>query len=94
MATRSRTLLFLQFRNSYSGAHTAALRQQYNQQQQLQQQSALLATTGDDNERVGLMDSAETTIEMMMLPPKWTDIVDEVDEELDKIKANSKDLEA
>ncbi|KAG0290121.1 hypothetical protein BGZ98_003587, partial [Dissophora globulifera] len=55
MATRSRTLLFLQFRNSYSGSHAVTLRQQYNQQQQLQQQTSLLATA-DDNERVGLMD--------------------------------------
>ncbi|KAF9409980.1 hypothetical protein BGZ76_005583 [Entomortierella beljakovae] len=93
MATRSRTLLFLQFRNSYSGSHAATLRQQYNQQQQLHQQSSLLAT-GDDNERVGLMDSAETTIEMMMLPPKWVDIVDEVDEQLEKIKANIQRLDA
>lgn len=75
MATRSRTLLFLQFRNSYSGSHAATLRQQYNQQQQ--HQSSLLgsSTTGQDGygdyERVGLMDSAETTIELMMLPPKW-----------------------
>ncbi|KAI8599325.1 t-SNARE [Dissophora ornata] len=92
MATRSRTLLFLQFRNSYSGSHAATLRQQYNQQQQLQQQSSLLATAGD-YERVGLMDSAETTIELMMLPPKWVDIVDEVDEELDRIKANIQKLD-
>lgn len=75
MATRSRTLLFLQFRNSYSGSHAATLRQQYNQQQH--HQSSLLgsSTSGQDsygdNERVGLMDSAETTIELMMLPPKW-----------------------
>ncbi|KAF8984682.1 hypothetical protein BGZ46_007283 [Entomortierella lignicola] len=93
MATRSRTLLFLQFRNSYSGSHAAAIRQQYNQQQQQHQQSSLLATA-DDNERVGLMDSAETTIELMMLPPKWVDIVEEVDDELDKIKANIQRLDA
>lgn len=73
MATRSRTLLFLQFRNSYSGSHAATIRQQYNQQQQQHQQSSLLATSDGygDTERVGLMDSAETTIELMMLPPKW-----------------------
>ncbi|KAF9944737.1 hypothetical protein BGZ70_004391 [Mortierella alpina] len=96
MATRSRTLLFLQFRNSYSGSHTAALRQQYSQQQQ--HQASLLATSNqdgyDNNERVGLMDSAETTIELMMLPPKWVDIVDEVDEELNRIKANIQRLDA
>jgi hypothetical protein len=75
MATRSRTLLFLQFRNSYSGSHAAAIRQQYNQQQQQHQQSSLLATSDGygDTERVGLMDSAETAIELMMLPPKWYD---------------------
>lgn len=66
MATRSRTLLFLQFRNSYASSHANTLRQQYNQQQQ----SSLLAAT-DYNERAGLMESAETTIELMMLPPKW-----------------------
>ncbi|KAF9089728.1 hypothetical protein BGX23_006486 [Mortierella sp. AD031] len=95
MATRSRTLLFLQFRNSYSGSHAAAIRQQYNQQQQQHQQSSLLATSDGygDNERVGLMDSAETTIELMMLPPKWVGIVDEVDEELEKIKVNVQRLD-
>ncbi|KAF9330600.1 hypothetical protein BG006_006437 [Podila minutissima] len=98
MATRSRTLLFLQFRNSYSGSHAATLRQQYTQQQQ--HQSSLLgsSTTGQDGygdyERVGLMDSAETTIELMMLPPKWVDIVDEVDEELERIKGNVQQLDA
>lgn len=96
MATRSRTLLFLQFRNSYSGSHAATIRQQYNQQQQQHQQSSLLATSDGygDTERVGLMDSAETTIELMMLPPKWVDIVDEVDEELEKIKVNVQKLDA
>ncbi|KAF9118753.1 hypothetical protein BGW39_000886 [Mortierella sp. 14UC] len=96
MATRSRTLLFLQFRNSYSGSHAAAIRQQYNQQQQQHQQSSLLATSDGygDTERVGLMDSAETTIELMMLPPKWVDIVDEVDDELEKIKVNVQKLDA
>ncbi|KAF9138632.1 hypothetical protein BGX30_008950 [Mortierella sp. GBA39] len=95
MATRSRTLLFLQFRNSYSGSHAAAIRQQYNQQQQQHQQSSLLATSDGygDTERVGLMDSAETTIELMMLPPKWVDIVEQVDEELEKIKANVQKLD-
>ncbi|KAG0033683.1 hypothetical protein BGZ81_007681 [Podila clonocystis] len=98
MATRSRTLLFLQFRNSYSGSHAATLRQQYNQQQQ--HQSSLLgsSTSGQDSygdyERVGLMDSAETTIELTMLPPKWVDIVDEVDEELERIKGNVQKLDA
>ncbi|KAG0198566.1 hypothetical protein BGX28_007989 [Mortierella sp. GBA30] len=95
MATRSRTLLFLQFRNSYSGSHAVAVRQQYNQQQQ--HPSLLTPSIGDgydNNERVGLMDSAETTIELMMLPPKWVDIVDEVDEELERIKTNIHKLDA
>ncbi|KAG0261885.1 hypothetical protein BG011_000582 [Mortierella polycephala] len=94
MATRSRTLLFLQFRNSYSGSHAVAIRQQ---QQQLQQSSLLAASQNDgydNNERVGLMDSAETTIELMMLPPKWVDIVEEVDEELSRIKTNIQKLDA
>ncbi|KAF9974036.1 hypothetical protein BGZ73_002682 [Actinomortierella ambigua] len=95
MATRSRTLLFLQFRNSYAGSHAAALRQQYTQQQQqLQQQHALSDGFDNGNERIGLMDSAETTIELMMLPPKWVDVVDEVNEELDRIRANIQRLEA
>jgi len=66
MATRSRTLLFLQFRNSYSGTHAATLRQQYSQVRQQEQLPPY-----ESNERVGLMDGAETAIEMMMLPPKW-----------------------
>ncbi|GJJ75184.1 syntaxin 16 [Entomortierella parvispora] len=88
MATRSRTLLFLQFRNSYSGTHAATLRQQYSH---LRQQEQL--PPYESNERVGLMDGAETAIEMMMLPPKWVDIVDEVDEELDRIKTNVQRLD-
>ncbi|KAF9362405.1 hypothetical protein BGX34_006248 [Mortierella sp. NVP85] len=87
MATRSRTLLFLQFRNSYAGSHASTLRQQYNVQQQ---QSTLLTST-DFNERAGLME--ETTIELMTLPPKWVDVVDEVDEELNRIKANIQKLD-
>ncbi|KAL1929522.1 hypothetical protein VTP01DRAFT_1660 [Rhizomucor pusillus] len=68
MATRSRTLLFLQYRNSYART-----------------QSSSHYSSGD-TEREGLIESSDSVIEMSVLPPQWVDVVEEVDEALDKIK--------
>ncbi|CAO3700417.1 unnamed protein product [Rhizopus stolonifer] len=69
MATRSKTLLFLQYRNSYART----------------QLSAPYFSTGL-SETEGLIESSDHVIEMSVLPPQWTDIVEEVDEVLDAIK--------
>ncbi|KAI8883906.1 t-SNARE [Backusella circina FSU 941] len=66
MATRSRTLLFLQYRNSYART-----------------QSSAPHLSSGMSETEGLIESSDTVIEMSVLPPKWVDIVDEVDEALD-----------
>ncbi|KAJ3020772.1 hypothetical protein HKX48_000223 [Thoreauomyces humboldtii] len=87
MATRSRTLLFLQYRNSFS--RTGGPRR-----------PAARTTLGvDTSERAGLIanevdHNAEVTVELSVLPPKWIDVVDEVDEEVDRIKARITELEA
>ncbi|KAI8807589.1 t-SNARE [Cladochytrium replicatum] len=76
MATRSRTLLFLQFRNSFSRSTRNGK-----------------APSGiDTSERAGLIaneisdDRGEVFVELSVLPPKWVDIVDEVEEEIVRIK--------
>ncbi|CEP11567.1 hypothetical protein [Parasitella parasitica] len=74
MATRSRTLLFLQYRNSYARTQGSA-----------PHFSAGLSETE------GLIESSDTVIEMSALPPKWVDIVDQVDEALDVVKDKSFD---
>ncbi|KAL0135694.1 t-SNARE [Mucor lusitanicus] len=76
MATRSRTLLFLQYRNSYARTQGAA-----------PHFSAGLSETE------GLIESSDNVIEMSVLPPKWVDIVDEVDEALDVVKDKITKLE-
>ncbi|KAG9303900.1 hypothetical protein G9A89_005810 [Geosiphon pyriformis] len=74
MATRSRTLLFLQYRNSFA-------RSSINRPS---------ATTGYDthttNERAGLIESTDHVIELTVFPPKWVDIVDDVDKDIEEIK--------
>ncbi|PHZ11830.1 t-SNARE [Rhizopus microsporus ATCC 52813] len=69
MATRSRTLLFLQYRNSYARA-----------------QSSAPHFSAGASETEGLIESSDHVIEMSVLPPQWTDIVEEIDEALDAIK--------
>ncbi|CAO3659376.1 unnamed protein product [Rhizopus microsporus] len=72
MATRSRTLLFLQYRNSYARA-----------------QSSAPHFSAGASETEGLIESSDHVIEMSVLPPQWTDIVEEIDEALDAIKDKS-----
>ncbi|GBB91548.1 hypothetical protein RclHR1_18900001 [Rhizophagus clarus] len=74
MATRSRTLLFLKYRNSFA-----------------RNQSRPSATTSgydsyNTSEQAGLIESSDHVIELSVLPPKWIDIVEEVDDDIDQIK--------
>ncbi|KAJ3043628.1 hypothetical protein HK097_001702 [Rhizophlyctis rosea] len=79
MATRSRTLLFLQYRNTFS--RTGGIRQ-------------ARPPGVDTSERAGLIanevnQGTEVVVEMGVLPPRWIDIVDEVDEEVERIREKS-----
>lgn len=57
MATRSRTLLFLQYRNTLArSSHRAG---------------AVTSSYQADAETAGLIDSSDMVIEMSTLPPKW-----------------------
>ncbi|EGF78310.1 hypothetical protein BATDEDRAFT_26894 [Batrachochytrium dendrobatidis JAM81] len=74
MATRSRTLLFLNFRNSFSRNNQQFSKHDY-----------------DGSEHVGLIagemsNYSEVAIEMSVLPPRWIDIVDEVEEDIGILK--------
>ncbi|KAG2183947.1 hypothetical protein INT44_008958 [Umbelopsis vinacea] len=72
MATRSRTLLFLQYRNTIArSSHRGG---------------PITSSYQSDAETEGLIDSSDTVIEMSTLPPKWVDIVDEVEEDIKEIK--------
>ncbi|CAO3672014.1 unnamed protein product [Umbelopsis vinacea] len=72
MATRSRTLLFLQYRNTLArSSHRAG---------------AVTSSYQADAETAGLIDSSDMVIDMSTLPPKWVDIVDEVEEDIKEIK--------
>ncbi|KAJ1528261.1 hypothetical protein HK405_002605 [Cladochytrium tenue] len=103
MATRSKTLLFLQFRSSFarapasggSGGAGAVLRRRGGPGG---------GGADDDEESAGLIANAAAAagaggaagggvdvvaLEMAVLPPKWVDIVDEVDEDMELIKSKS-----
>ncbi|CAO3661328.1 unnamed protein product [Umbelopsis ramanniana] len=72
MATRSRTLLFLQYRNTIArSSHRGG---------------PITSAYQADAETDGLIDSSDTVIDMSTLPPKWVDIVDEVEEDIKEIK--------
>ncbi|CAB4378945.1 unnamed protein product [Rhizophagus irregularis] len=74
MATRNRTLLFLKYRNTFARNHSRPL----------------ATSSGYDayntSEQAGLIESSDHVIELTVLPPKWIDIVDEVDDDIDQIK--------
>ncbi|CAG8631167.1 8787_t:CDS:2, partial [Paraglomus occultum] len=71
MALRSRTSLFLQYRNSFARSSAGM---------------PLVSTPGYNAERAGLIESSDHVIELSVLPPRWVDIVEEVDEEIEAIK--------
>ncbi|KXS20993.1 t-SNARE [Gonapodya prolifera JEL478] len=78
MATRSRTLLFLQYRNSFART------------------SLKSAPVTADNDKASLLANGEGTgfvVEMSVLPPKWVDIVEEVEERMDAVKLKLTELQ-
>ncbi|KAI9341267.1 t-SNARE [Zopfochytrium polystomum] len=81
MTTRSKTLLFLQYRSSSRGPRRPG------------------GGGLDTSESAGLIaneagSADEVALEMSVLPPKWVDIVDEVDEDIDLIKNKMLELDA
>eukprot|EP00842_Homolaphlyctis_polyrhiza_P004444 jgi/Hompol1/4/HPOL_000586-RA len=74
MATRTRTLLFLNLRNSFARNNRRFKTDQH-----------------DHSEHSGLMDNADTqngevAVELSVLPPRWVDIVEEVEEDIKIIR--------
>ncbi|KAK9722378.1 t-SNARE affecting a late Golgi compartment protein 2 [Basidiobolus ranarum] len=81
MATRSRTLLFLQYRNSFSHTHRTHVQPEVNGSAE---RAGLIAGADQDN---------ETIIELSVLPPQWVDMVDEINEIVEEIKEKMSKLE-
>ncbi|RKP23697.1 t-SNARE [Syncephalis pseudoplumigaleata] len=88
MTTRSRTLLFLQYRSSYTRSHL----------------SRAPTLVGDSTERAGLIQHAadmddrpggdgSTVIEMSVLPPQWVDTMENIDEDMDRLRQSIKRLD-
>ncbi|KAI8325222.1 t-SNARE [Martensiomyces pterosporus] len=80
MATRSRTFLFIQYRNSFG--HVQRRRRTRNAE-------GTGGSSGQFAEEEGLIerqnDDGEMVIEMAHLPPRWVDIVDDVNEQMEDI---------
>ncbi|RGB35608.1 t-SNARE [Rhizophagus diaphanus] len=74
MATRSRTLLFLKYRNTFARNHSRPLA------------TSSVYDAYNTSEQAGLIESSDHVIELTVLPPKWIDIVDEVNDDIDQIK--------
>ncbi|RHZ71109.1 hypothetical protein Glove_262g15 [Diversispora epigaea] len=71
MTSRSRTSLFKQYRDSFLSSRN----------------SRLFTNSGyNTSEHTGLIESSDHIIELSVLPPKWADIVEEVNEDIDHIK--------
>ncbi|KAI8611541.1 t-SNARE [Chytriomyces sp. MP71] len=85
MASRSKTLVFLQFRASFSREHTASRRaRQPNNTRDTDEAAGLINRDSQDDDVV---------VEMAVLPPRWVEIVDEVDQDIAKIKIKIAELE-
>ncbi|TPX33378.1 hypothetical protein SmJEL517_g03763 [Synchytrium microbalum] len=96
MASRSRTLLFLQYRNSFSRTNTRHRPVGAGASKPLQ--DARFGSL-DQSERAGLIaneinESSEVAVELSVLPPKWIDVVEEVEEETERISDKIHELEA
>ncbi|KAJ2883764.1 Integral membrane protein SED5, partial [Coemansia aciculifera] len=88
MATRSRTFLFVQYRNSFGHAQRrkrSRLAAGMTTQSQVTEEEGLIERTNDDGEMV---------IELAHLPPRWVDLVEDVGEQMDDITRKIKRLEA
>ncbi|KAJ2707182.1 Integral membrane protein SED5 [Coemansia sp. IMI 203386] len=89
MATRSRTFLFIQYRNSFGHVQRRkhSGRQQGvgdNGQQHTAEEEGLIERTNDEGEMV---------IELSHLPPRWVDLVDDFNEQLEDVSRKIKRLE-
>ncbi|TPX39456.1 hypothetical protein SeMB42_g05871 [Synchytrium endobioticum] len=109
MASRSRTLLFLQYRNSFSRTST---RHRSNAAAAGFAAAGAAAITAnnkqdgtrfpslDHSERAGLIaneingSADEVLVELSVLPPKWIDVVEEVEEVVERIRGKLSELEA
>ncbi|KAL1917856.1 uncharacterized protein VTP21DRAFT_3690 [Calcarisporiella thermophila] len=81
MATRNRTILFLQYRNSLSRPTKST------------HVTAPNASTVSLEEQAGLMESSDHVIELSILPPRWVDIVDEVNDDIKGIESDITQLD-
>ncbi|KAJ1645654.1 Integral membrane protein SED5 [Coemansia erecta] len=92
MATRSRTFLFIQYRNSFGHVQRRKHGSRYPDQQgvgdsgqrPLAEEEGLMERTNDDGEMV---------IELSHLPPRWVDLVDDFNEQLEDVSRKIKRLE-
>ncbi|ORY84809.1 t-SNARE [Protomyces lactucae-debilis] len=81
MASRDRTGLFLSFRAAYDHNASSAFRGSRYSLDQDEDRQTLLAQSGLDS-----LAKSDTVIAMDVLPPRWVDMTDEVDEHLAKIR--------
>ncbi|KAJ2080274.1 Integral membrane protein SED5 [Coemansia sp. RSA 988] len=85
MATRSRTFLFVQYRNSFGHL-------------QRRRRAAASDAPPDTAEVEGLIestnDSGELVIELTHLPPRWTDLVDDFNEHMEAVADKARRLDA
>ncbi|KAJ1675180.1 Integral membrane protein SED5, partial [Spiromyces aspiralis] len=98
LTTRSRTFLFIQYRNSFGHSHRRKRRVGL-ESNGLGSIVGAAADSGESIEHAGLIENAgeagggETVIEMSVLPPQWVDIVEEINDEMEEIKQNIKELD-
>ncbi|KAJ2347173.1 Integral membrane protein SED5 [Coemansia sp. RSA 2671] len=87
MATRSRTFLFVQYRNSFGHA-------QRRKRSMLAGSAAHSKVTEEEGLIEQTNDEGEMVIELAHLPPRWVDLVEDVGEQMDDIARKIKRLEA
>ncbi|RKP40415.1 t-SNARE [Dimargaris cristalligena] len=110
MATRNRTFLFVQYRNSFGHAHRKRRAKAIGTSPGGIQGRGRSGTVNSiSSERDGLigegstlvpssgndpmaLDASDVIIEMATLPPKWVDIVDEINEKFQQIRNDMKYL--
>ncbi|KAJ2002677.1 Integral membrane protein SED5 [Coemansia sp. RSA 2322] len=81
MATRSRTFLFVQYRNSFGHAQ----RRKRSRGAQVAEEEGLIEQSNE---------AGEVVIELAHLAPRWVDVADDVNEQMDDIARKIKRLEA
>ncbi|KAJ2178841.1 Integral membrane protein SED5 [Coemansia sp. RSA 1807] len=83
MATRSRTFLFVQYRNSFGHLQRRRRTQAAAASPNAIEEEGLIERTNDDGELV---------IELAHLPPRWVDLVDDFGEQLEAIARKDRRL--